>query len=100
MPGLAGGLSAFWAARLLLVLRGLYPHHRFDVQPARQMVEGDAAYSLAAADRLAELPAFLARLASGPQRIQPPGPWFHRPCGEQESGSHPRLPAARRQHTL
>ena len=55
------------AARLLLVLRGLYPHRRFDVQPARQMVEGDAAYSLAAADRLAELPAVLARLAPGPQ---------------------------------
>ena len=64
------------AARLLLVLRGLYPHHRFDVQPARQVVEGDAAYSLAAADRLAELPALLARLAPGPQRLfshQDPG---------------------------
>ena len=55
-------------------------------------------HSLAAADRLAELPAVLARLAAGPQRFQPPGSRLHRPRREQESGSHPRLPAAGRQH--
>ena len=32
-------------ARLLLVLRGLHPHYRLDVQPARQVAEGDAATS-------------------------------------------------------
>ena len=35
--------------------------------------------SLAPADRVAELPAHLARLAAGPQRLQPPGPRLHRP---------------------
>ncbi len=69
VPGLAGGLPADRPARLLLVLRGVHPHHRFDVQPARQVAEGDAAHSLAAADRVAELPAVLAGLAAGPQRF-------------------------------
>ena len=35
--------------------------------------------SLAPADRLAQLPAHLPRLAAGPQRLQPPGPRLHRP---------------------
>jgi xylulose-5-phosphate/fructose-6-phosphate phosphoketolase len=37
------------------------------------------ARSSGGADRLAELPADLARLAAGSQRIQPPGPGLHRP---------------------
>ena len=41
LPGLARRLSADRPARLLLLLRGLHPHRRFDVQPARQMAEGD-----------------------------------------------------------
>ena len=40
VPGLAGRLSADRPARVLLVLRGVHPHHRFDVQPARQVAEG------------------------------------------------------------
>ena len=40
----------------------------------------------------------LARLAAGPQRLQPPGPRLHRPRRQQEGRGHPRLPAARRQH--
>ena len=40
----------------------------------------------------------LARLAAGPQRLQPPGPRLHRPRGQQEGRGHPRLPAAGRQH--
>ena len=60
-----------------------------------KVVEPD---SLAAADRLAELSAHLARLAAGPQRLQPSGPRLHRPCREQEGRGHPRLSAARRQH--
>ena len=42
VPGLARGLSAHRAARLVFLLRGLHSHHRFDVQPARQMAEDDA----------------------------------------------------------
>ena len=57
-----------------------------------------AAHPLAAAHRLAELPADLARLAAGPQRLQPPGPRLHRSRGEQEGRDHPRLSAAGRQH--
>ena len=52
---------------------------------------------VAAADRVAELPAHLARLAPGPQRLLPPGPGLHRPRGQQEGRDHPRLPAAGRQ---
>jgi xylulose-5-phosphate/fructose-6-phosphate phosphoketolase len=48
--------------------------------------------------RLAELPAHLACLAPGPQRLLAPGPRLHRPRGEQEGRHHPRLSAARRQH--
>ena len=97
-PGLGGGLPADRAARLLLLLRGLHPHRRLDVQPARQVagrVRGDP---LAAAGRLAQLPAHLARLAAGPQRLLPPGPGLHRPRAHQEGVGHARLPAARRQH--
>ena len=77
--GLARRLPAHRPARLLLLLRGLHPHHRFDVQPARQVAEGVAPDPVAPADRLAQLPAHVARLAAGPQRLQPPGPGLHRP---------------------
>ncbi len=50
------------------------------------------------ADRLAELPAVLPRLAPGPQRLLPPGPRLHRPRGQQEGRGRPGLPAAGRQH--
>ena len=43
VPGLARRLSAHRPPRLLLLLRGVHPHRRFDVQPARQVAEGDAA---------------------------------------------------------
>ncbi len=52
---------------------------------------------VAAADRVAELPAHLARLAPGPQRLLPPGPGLHRPRRQQEGRDRPRLPAAGRQ---
>ena len=97
VPGLARGLPADRPARLLLLLRGVHPHHRLDVQPARQVAEGVQRHPLAAADRLAELPAVQPRLAAGPQRLQPPGPGLHRPRRQQEGRGHPRLPAARRQ---
>ena len=97
VPGLAGGLPADRPARLLLVLRGVHPHHRLDVQPARQVAEGVQPHPLAAADRLVQLLPQLARLAAGPQRLQPPGPRLHRPRRQQEGRGDPRLPAARRQ---
>ncbi len=96
--GLARGLPAHRPARLLLVLRGVHPHRRLDVQPAREVAEGDEGDPLAAADRVAQLPADVARLAPGPQRLQPPGPGVHRPRHEQEGRDRPRLPAARREH--
>ena len=40
----------------------------------------------------------VARLAPGPQRLQPPGPGLHRPRGQQEGRGHPGLPAAGREH--
>ncbi len=97
VPGLAGGLPADRAARLLLVLRGVHPHHRLDVQPARQVVEGVQPHPLAPADRFVQLLPQLARLAAGPQRLQPPGPRLHRPRRQQEGRGGPRLPASRRQ---
>ena len=98
LPGLARGLPADRAARPLQLLRGLHPHRRLDVQPAREVAEGDARHPVAAADRLAQLPAQLARLAPGPQRLLAPGPGLHRPRREQEGRGHPRLPAAGREH--
>ncbi len=98
LPGLAGGLPADRPARVLQLLRGLHPHRRLDGQPARQVAEDHPAAALATPDRLAELPAHLARVAPGPQRVQPPGPRLHRPRREQEGRRDPRLPAAGRQH--
>ena len=98
LPGLARGLPADRPPRAVQLLRGLHPHRRLDVQPARQVAEGDARHPLAAADRLAQLPALLARLAPGPQRLLAPGPRLHRPRRQQEGRGHPRLPAAGRQH--
>ncbi len=96
--GLAGRLPTDRPARFFLMLRSVHPHHRFDVQPARQVAQGGAPYPMAAADCFTELSALIARVAAGPQWIQPPGPGFHRPRGEQEGGNHPRLSAAGRQH--
>ena len=98
VPGLAGGLPAHRPPRPVQLLRGVHPHRRLDVQPAREVAEGHARHPVAAADRVAELPAHLARLAPGPQRLLPPGPGLHRPRGEQEGRGRPRLPAAGRQH--
>ena len=99
VPGLAGGLPADRPARLLLLLRGVHPHHRLDVQPARQVAEDDRSHipwrrPIASLNYLLTSP----RLAAGPQRLQPPGPGLHRPRRQQEGRGRPRLPAAGRQH--
>ena len=97
VPGLARRLSAHGPPRVLLLLRGVHSHHRFDVQPAREMVEGLQSHSVAAAHRVAQLPAQFACLAAGPQRLLAPGPRLHRPRREQEGRGRARLSAARRQ---
>ena len=91
VPGLARGLPAHRAPRGLQLLRGVHPHRRLDVQPARQVAEGLARHPLAAPAAVAQLPAELARLAAGPQRVLAPGPGLHRPRGQQEGRDHPRL---------
>ena len=97
VPGLPGGLPADRPARPVQLLRGVHPHHRLDVQPARQVAEGHARHPLAAARRVAQLPADLPRLAPGPQRLLAPGPRVHRPRGQQEGRDRARLPAAGRE---
>ena len=57
LPGLAGGLPAHRPARPVLLLRGVHPHRRLDVQPARQVAQGEPRTPVAAPDRVAELPA-------------------------------------------
>ena len=57
LPGLARGLPAHRQARPLQLLRGVHPHRRLDVQPAREVAEDDAGHPLAPADRVAQLPA-------------------------------------------
>ena len=42
LPGLARGLPADRPPRPLQLLRGLHPHRRLDVQPAREVAEDDA----------------------------------------------------------
>src|SRR5215469_2550381 len=98
MPGMARGLSPDWPSWLLLLLRGVHPHRRLHVQPACEMVEGVQRDSVATADRIAQLPAELSRVAPGSQRLQPPGSWVPRPRREQEGGGGSDLPAPGREH--
>src|SRR5665647_3841820 len=69
MRGLARRLPAHRTAWTVQLLRSVHPHHRFNVQPARQVAGGHVAPAVAAQDRLTELPAGLARLAPGPQPV-------------------------------
>ena len=98
LPGLARGLPAHRAARAVQLLRGVHPPDRLDVQPAREVAQDHPRALLAAADLEPELPAHLARVAPGPQRLLPPGPGLHRPRGQQEGRGRAGLPAAGHQH--
>ncbi len=98
VPGLARGLPAHRPARALLLLRGVHPHRRLDVQPAREVAEDHPRAWLAQAHPVAELPAHLACLAAGPQRLLAPGSWLHRPCGQQEGRRGTGVPAAGREY--
>ncbi len=97
VPGVARGLPAHRPPRGVQLLRGVHPHRGLDVQPARQVAEGHPGDPVAQADRVAQLPALVARLAPGQQRLLAPGPGLHRPRDEQEGLDHPRVPPARRQ---
>ena len=97
VPGLARGLPADRPARLLQLLRGVHPHHRLDVQPARQVAEGlprdPVAPPIASLNYL--LSSHVWRQDHNGFSHQDPG--LHRPRRQQEGRGHPRLPAARRE---
>ena len=77
VPGLARGVPADGPPRPVHDLRGLRPRRRLDVQPAREVAEGDEPGDpLAASGRVAHVPALLARLAPGPQRLLHQDPGF------------------------
>ena len=73
LPGLARRLPVDRPARAVQLLRGVHPHHRLDVQPARQVAEDDRRDPVAPTDRVTQLPLDQPRLAAGPQWLQPPG---------------------------
>ena len=91
------GYSAHRQTRPVQLLRGIHSYRGFDVQPARQVVEGHGGARLAAQDRIAQLPAEFACLAPGSQRLHAPGPRLHRSRRQQEGGDRARVPAAGRQ---
>ena len=64
--GVARRLFAHRTAWPVQQLRGVHPHRRFDVQPAREMAEGHAGTAVAPENRFTELPACLPCLAAGP----------------------------------
>ena len=94
MRGLAGGLSADRTARTVQLLRGVHPHRRFDVQSARQVAESHLALAVAAQNLLVKLPAGLACLAPGSQRLHAPRSRLHRPRREQEGRDRAGLSSA------
>ena len=97
VPGVARGLPPHRPPRPLQLLRGVHPHRRLDVQPARQVAEGQPRGPVAPPHRLAQLPPLEPRLATGQQRLLPPGSRLHRPRGQQEGRGRPRLLPARHQ---
>ena len=93
LRGSARGLPADWPPRLLQQLRGLHPHRRLHVLPARQVAQGLQPAALAPEDRVAQLRARIERMAAGPQRLHASGSRLPRPCREQEGRRRPPLPA-------
>ena len=98
LPGLARGLPAHRSPRPVLVLRGVHPHRRLDVQPAREVAEDLAPSCRGAADRVAQLPPDVARVAPGQQRLHASGSGLHRSRRQQEGRGRARVPAARHEH--
>ena len=60
-----------WVVQLL---RSVYSHRRLDVQPARQVAEGNVGTAMAAENCVAKLSPRLTRLAAGSQRLHAPDP--------------------------
>ena len=84
VPGLARGLPAHRPPRafncyeaFIHIVDSMFNQHAKWLKVTR-------GHPVAAPDRLAQLPADLARLAPGPQRLLAPGPGLHRPRGQQE----------------
>ena len=98
LPGLAGGLPADRAGTACSPATRRSSTSSTRCSTSTQVAQGQPGAALAAAGRVAELPADLARLAAGPQRLLAPGPRLHRPRDEQEGRGDPGLPAAGRQH--
>ena len=66
LRGLARRVSADRAAWHFQLLRGVHPHYRFDVQPARQVAEDQPGSRMAPPNRLIELHSVLPCVAAGP----------------------------------
>ena len=98
LPGLAGGLPADRPARAVLLLRGVHPHRRLDVQPARQVAEGHARHPVAARRSPRSTTCSPRTCGARTTTASPPGPRLHRPRRQQEGRGRPGLPAAGRQH--
>ena len=95
---LARGISSDGTPRPIQHVRGIRPHHRLDVQPARQVAgEIERGNSLAGFHFLAEPVDHVGRLATGSQRLHPRGSRLPGSCQQQERGDHPHLPSSRRQ---
>ena len=100
LPGLARRLPPDRSSWILLLLRSVHTHRRFDVQPARQVAQNHPRHSVARTHCLPQLPPDIACVATGSQRVQSPGSRIHRPRGQQEGRCHSRLPASRREHVV
>jgi len=98
VPRVARGLPPERATRILLVLRSVRTHRRFDVQPAREMARAEPAGWVARAGCVAQLSLELARLAPGPQWILASGSGVHRCRRQQEGDRRARLPPAGCEH--
>ena len=84
------------AATACSTATGLHPHCRLDVQPARQVAQGEPRDSVAAADRLVQLPAVLSRWRQDHNGFSHQDPGFIDHVLNKKAEVVP-LPAARRQ---
>src|SRR5579862_6805820 len=100
VSGLARRVFAHRPPRFFFMLRSLHSHRRFDVQPAREVAQSHATHSVAPSDRVAQLSAHVARVAAGPQRVQPSGPGLHRSRHQQKGGNCARVSSAGREHAV
>ncbi len=94
--GLVRGIRTHRPPRLLLNLRVVRPCHRLHVQPACQVAgEVEEGARLAGTHIFDQPPDHVSGVASGSQRLYPPGPGLPRCSDQQESRRRAHLPAAR-----